>query len=102
MKLSQITLDEAKDAYEWAIGHHSYNDNDRFVLFLQTLGFTIDDLKEDMEDKEPLIITKTQLYEAHDGHPMDVPEGFTNTVWKYLKEIVKEAADGSQSNSSNP
>lgn len=86
MNLHQITLEEAQDAYQWAVGHHSYNDNDRYVLFMQALGFGM----EDLAPPPPITITKDQLYRAIDGHPCDVPEDFTDLVWQYLKEIIEE------------
>lgn len=86
MKSSNVTLEEAKEAYQWAIGQHSYNDNDRYVLFMQSLGFVLEDLQEE----KPVTITKDQLYRAIDGHPESVSEGFTDLVWTYLNQIIEE------------
>lgn len=50
MLTSHITVDDAMDAYEWAIGEHSYNDNDRFLLYMNALGFTLDDIENNNKE----------------------------------------------------
>lgn len=64
----------------------------RFIDGGKFIPFEFDLLADDwVSIQEPLTITRDQLYAAIDGHPMDVPAGFTDTIWGYLKEIVEES-----------
>jgi hypothetical protein len=43
-----------------------------------------------MKHTKTITITKGQLYQAHDGYPMTLSADFTDIIWQYLQDIVKE------------
>lgn len=51
-------------------------------------NLTADDWE--VEEDPPILITRDDLWRAHDGHPVPVPCAFTDEIWQYLKEIVNE------------